>query len=692
MVSAGLSGRVLDPRRSQTNAKIPAQTGREECTLPNPAADIPPVDIRLNRLTLAFCGDQAHLEKPFLAGYFKKYLNHLRFCHGCAIFFYSIVGLSDTSFPSHITHLLWIIRYGMVVPVFVLGFLVTYTRYYERFWQQASMVYVLVTGGGFMMMSSVVPPPLGHSYYAGVLICLVFGYTFIRERFIYASVAGNLLVAGYILVSVLVIHVPGRTLFHDSTYVFVANFLGMLIAYSIELSARRDFFLTTRLSEEQRKVRQANVELEMRVAQRTAEILKANEKLKSEMAAHLKAEKEKRQLEVRLQQARKMEAIGTLAGGVAHDLNNILSGIVSYPELLIMDLPPESHLRKPLLTMKRSGEKAAAIVQDLLTLARRGVAVSEAVDLNRIVAEYLESPEFEKLMQYHPHIRIKTRLESSLPTVVGSPVHLSKCLMNLVSNAAEAMPVEGQITICTRRRQVRAPIKNGVDIANIAPGRYVILSVTDTGTGISTQDLERIFEPFYTKKVMGRSGTGLGMAVVWGTVKDHSGFIDIDSTEGRGTTFTLFFPASETPVAAPAEHTGLSELSGSGESILVVDDMPEQREIASSLLKKLGYQVATAASGEEAVDYLKTRRVDLLVLDMIMDPGIDGLETYRRILELHPGQRAVIASGFSETVRIREIQQLGGGGYIKKPYSLEKIGKAIKAELQRNQDGRQATP
>jgi len=221
MVSAGLSVRVLDPRRSQTNAKIPAQTGREECTLPNPAADLPPVDIRLNRLTLAFCGDQAHLEKPFLAGYFKKYLNHLRFCHGYAVFFYSIVGFSDTAVPQPGLHLIWIIRYGIVVPVFVLGFLLTYTRYYERLWQQISMVYVLLTGSGFIAMSAIASPPQGYSYYVGVIIALVFGYTFIRERFIYASVAGNLLVIVYILVSMLIIHTPGRTLFHDGTYVFV---------------------------------------------------------------------------------------------------------------------------------------------------------------------------------------------------------------------------------------------------------------------------------------------------------------------------------------------------------------------------------------------------------------------------------------------------------------------------------------
>jgi len=399
----------------------------------------------------------------------------------------------------------------------------------------------------------------------------------------------------------------------------------------------------------------------------------------------------RKRMEAQLQRAHKMEAIGTLAGGVAHDLNNILSGLVSYPELLLLEIPEDSPLRKPILTIQKSGEKAAAIVQDLLTLARRGIAVTEVVNLNHIIYEYLKSPEHENLRLYNPNVQVEINPETDLLNILGSPAHLYKTVMNLVSNAAEAMPDGGTISISTENRYIDQPI-SGYD--HVEEGDYVVFTVSDTGVGISSEDRERIFEPFYTKKAMGRSGTGLGMAVVWGTVKDHKGYIDLQSTEGKarpprlspaerddggqGTTFSLYFPVTRKELAKDKSPVTIEDYMGKGESILVVDDVEEQREIASRILKKLGYSVTTVSSGEDAVNYLKDNSADLLVLDMIMGPGIDGLETYERIIELHPKQKAIIVSGFSETERVKKAQRLGAGAYVKKPYLLEKIGIAVR--------------
>ena len=389
---------------------------------------------------------------------------------------------------------------------------------------------------------------------------------------------------------------------------------------------------------------------------------------------------ERKKLEIQLQRAQKMEAIGTLAGGVAHDLNNVLSAQVSYPDLLLMDLPEDSPLRKPILTIQKSGKKAAAIVQDLLTLARRGVIATEVVNLNTIIDDYIKSPECENLIEFHNGVNIHSDLEPYLLNIMGSSIHLSKTVTNLVSNAAEAMPGGGNIFISTRSKYIDKPIRGYDDVKE---GDYVILSVSDTGIGILSENLEKIFDPFYTKKAMGRSGSGLGMAVVWGTVKDHKGYINVESTEGKGTTFTLYFPVTRKTIIGKEETSPMEEYIGNGESILVVDDVEEQREITYRLLNTLGYSVASASSGEEAIDYLKNNATDLLVLDMIMDPGMDGLETYKNILKLHPGQKAIIASGFSETDRVKELQRLGAGEYIKKPYTLEKIGRAIKQEFEK---------
>jgi PAS domain S-box-containing protein len=392
------------------------------------------------------------------------------------------------------------------------------------------------------------------------------------------------------------------------------------------------------------------------------------------------AAEEKEELERRLQRARKMEAIGTLAGGVAHDLNNILAGLVSYPELLLMDLPSGSPMTKPLQIIKKSGERAAGIVQDLLTLARRGVNTCEILQLNRLILDYLKSAEFMSLQQDHPGVKVETFLSETLFNIAGSPIHLFKSIMNMVNNAAEAIEKNGVIRISTENRYVDKPIRGYDDVEE---GDYVVLTVADTGMGIPPQDLERIFEPFYTKKAMGRSGTGLGMAVVWGTVKDHNGYIDVQSKERAGTSFTLYFPVTRKDVPGDQVTRFVREYMGKGETILVIDDIAEQREIASLLLERLGYSVTTAASGEEAVDYLKNQSVDLLLLDMIMEPGMDGLETYRKIVKEHPGQKAIIVSGFSETERVREAQRLGVGGYLKKPYALESICVAVRKELDR---------
>ena len=387
---------------------------------------------------------------------------------------------------------------------------------------------------------------------------------------------------------------------------------------------------------------------------------------------------EKEELQRQLARSKKMEAIGTLAGGVAHDLNNILSGILSYPELLLLDLPADSPLRKPIQTIQDSGKKAAAIVQDLLTLARRGVAVSEVVNLNDIVNIYLASPELKKMLHFHPTVSVDSRLDPALMNILGSPIHLGKTLMNLVSNAAEAMPEGGRLTVRTENRYIDKPIRGYEDVT---AGDYVMLEVSDTGVGISEEEIGRIFEPFYTKKVMGRSGTGLGMAVVWGTVKDHRGKILVDSTPGKGTVFSIYFPVTDQKRGIIVQSDSLDELMGNGEKILVVDDVKAQREIASKILSHLGYCVAAVSSGEEAVNYLQTHSADLVVLDMIMPPGMDGLQTYRQIKRIHRQQRAVITSGYSETKQVQETQALGAGEYVRKPYTIQSIGMAIKSEL-----------
>lgn len=384
-------------------------------------------------------------------------------------------------------------------------------------------------------------------------------------------------------------------------------------------------------------------------------------------------------LEQQLARSRKMEALGLLAGGVAHDLNNVLSAVVGYPDFILANLPADDPNRRYIEKIQTSGIKAADIVQDLLTLARRGVVQPVVLDLNQVIEQYLASPEHIKLRTAHPDVRVEIDLAPDLLRLKGSPVHLQKTVMNLVVNAAEAQPHGGVILIGTENRYIDMPLR-GYD--RIEEGDYVVLTVADEGIGIEVADLERIFEPFFTKKKLGRSGTGLGMAVVWGTVQDHRGYINVTTAVNKGTLFELYFPATRDEPGETMASASEDDLQGSGQTILLVDDIGDQRELAKAMLDRLGYRVTTATSGEEALRLLADQRFDLLILDMIMGEGFDGLDTYRQAIQLNAGQQAIIVSGYAATDRVQQAMQLGVRRFVKKPYTLRLLAKAVWEALQ----------
>jgi two-component system cell cycle sensor histidine kinase/response regulator CckA len=389
-----------------------------------------------------------------------------------------------------------------------------------------------------------------------------------------------------------------------------------------------------------------------------------------------RAEREKEQLESQLRQAQKMDAVGILAGGIAHDFNNILTTIIGYGELAqeaAMDGQANSAQLEQIIT---AAERARDLVKQLLTFSRRSETEMKPVDLNRLLARAIQmlQPVIPKM------INIQIKPSDGISSIKADPAQLELVIVNLVNNASDAMPDGGGLVFETR------PVVWEADLLephlDLQPGKYVLLSVTDTGTGMDRQTLEQIFDPFFTTKDIGE-GTGLGLSTVYGIVKEHGGHISCVSEPGRGTTFEIYLPAIE-EAAGPLETRKPRQKAplGNGELLLLVDDENSIRKMGAKALTAAGYRILTAASGEEALEaYEKARQeISLVVLDLGM-PGMGGHKCLQELLALDPALKVLIASGYSAEGRVKDTLQAGAAGYIGKPFKRAALLNAIRSVL-----------
>lgn len=383
------------------------------------------------------------------------------------------------------------------------------------------------------------------------------------------------------------------------------------------------------------------------------------------------------EMEKKLHRSMKMEAVGLMAGGVAHDLNNTLSGLTTYPEVILTQLPKDSPLREHIEMIRNAGLRAAEVVADMLTVTRGTAAVRKIESLNILIQELLGSPEYQQLLTDNKELHCETIFAPDLLNISCSAMHIRKTILNLLFNAAEAVKENGTITIRTENCYIEKPIA-----ANqfMKQGEYVLLSVSDNGSGISAKDQEHIFEPFYSKKIMGKSGTGLGLTIVKNTIQDHGGDIVLQS-DSNGTTFSLYLPATRSKIEEPVTEDTNLPYKGHGEHILVVDDDALQRDIACQLLTTLDYTAKSCVSGEEAVSLVKKESFDLVLLDMLMEPGINGRECFEQMQAHNADTKAIIVSGFSKSDEVKQALKQGVIAFIRKPYTLQQLGTAIEKAL-----------
>jgi PAS domain S-box-containing protein len=384
-----------------------------------------------------------------------------------------------------------------------------------------------------------------------------------------------------------------------------------------------------------------------------------------------------REIDQRITRAQKLEAIGEMVGWVAHDLNNILAPAKGYPELIMSELPSDSSLYQDLNEIKQSADRAESILTDLLMLNPKAAHTRDAVKLDDAITRFFESSGYCALLASYGDVKINYSPMASGGSIDATDTRVQQLLLNLLSNAFAATKGQGVINITSRIVSLAHSVK-GFDA--IEAGSYITLRVQDSGERISPEHIERMFEPFYLRTTFARAGTGLGLAVVYGITKDLHGYIDVESDES-GTDITLYFPITE-KVAKPRPED-IQDITGR-EHILVVDDVLQQRQIAARMLSSLGYEVTTKPSGEQAIEFLRHATVDLVILDMHMEGGIDGLETYQRMRQIDSEQACIISSGFPETERSHKALALGAIGTMKKPFSLEMLGRTTRMTLDRD--------
>jgi PAS domain S-box-containing protein len=388
-----------------------------------------------------------------------------------------------------------------------------------------------------------------------------------------------------------------------------------------------------------------------------------------------KAEEALRQREEQVRHGQKMEAIGTLAGGVAHDFNNLLTGILGYAELLKMGSKPGEKVHQAAEVIERAATRAASLTQQLLGFARRGKHQNVRVDLHAPIQEVtgLLSATLDK--------NIRLRLDFATPTapVQGDPGQMSQIILNLAVNAADAMAEGGDLVFHTETVDLTPDQRRRHD--GTVPGPYVLVAVSDTGSGISPDVMPRIFEPFFTTKDQGK-GTGMGLAMVYGIVQNHGGFIEVDSALGCGTTFRLYFPEAREQEPRSLQNAGGEMVEPGSGTILVIDDEDTVRSVATAFLEELGYRVLTASDGKEAVEVFRASRepIDLVIIDMVM-PAMGGRECFRALKALRPGLKAILSTGYDFNAAVQEILDEGMCGFVQKPYQLRQLSEVVAAAL-----------
>lgn len=632
-----------------------------------------------NFFTLSFSGEWEYLEPEFIKSNFRESLIRVRTAILIALFFYAIFGFLDAIIVPEQKIIFWAIRYGVVCPIALIVLLFSFRPEFE-FYDQPCLFFMCLIGGlGIELMVILADPPASYSYYAGIILIFITIYTFIRMRFFWAMACSWLIVAGYEIGAVLA-DTPRIMLINNNFFFVSANILCMLAGYSMELNTRNRFFSRFRLEQEKNKVIQNNLELDQRVRERTLSLSKANEQLLKEIEDRVISENKRIKMERELSQKHKLEAIGTLAGGIAHDFNNILAAVIGYSELSMATLDKNSEEYEYSKKILQAGMRAKELTMQILTFSRQTEQKMEPVQLGKVVSEAV------KLLRASipSNIDISQEIESSA-FVIGDECEFHRIIMNLCTNSYQAFD-DNKGKIAVRVEDILID-KEFLDTGDpLTPGSYVRLTVSDTGQGILPEVIEKIFDPFFTTKAVDQ-GTGMGLSVVHGIVKQYNGKIRVYSEPKHGSTFMIYLPTAYCE-KAEGQEVILASLPGN-ESILIVDDEKEIVNVVKRQLSSLGYKVKGFGNSLEALSYFSTHseNFDLVITDLNM-PLMSGLELSEKLIEIKGGIPIILCSGYSPNVTFEKMNSVGIVDFIMKPMTLQTLSTAVRKIL----DNRKFTP
>ena len=632
--------------------------------------------LSVNYLTLGFTGDLSQYEKGFREDYFIRSLSPFRFSIILSMVFYGAFAFLDVYAVPTLKEVFWLIRFGIVFPVLIIVYIFSYSKLFKKYMQFVISCIMFITGFGIIIMIIYAAQVENYSYYAGLILIFIFGYTFIRARFIYASIAGWSIVVLYEISAIWLSSTPPIILVNNNYFFISANIIGMFISYFLELSNRKEFYTRMLLEQEKENVKTANDALEKRVNERTIQLSNANMDLKKEIEIRQKFERERAELEKQLFQLQKMETIGTLAGGIAHDFNNILTPILGYTDMAREELPEESNLRFDIEQINNAALRGKDLVQQILTFSREVDFEKKPIQLQPIIAEALNLLK----ASFPPSVEIKQQLDPKIGTVLADPTQIHQIVMNLCTNANHAMMKTGGI-LEVKLDAIKVDQKSAEKIPGLKKGDYIRLTISDTGYGMDIKTKERIFEPFFTRKEVG-SGSGLGLSVVHGIINNYGGAIIVDSSPGKGTTFTIYLPkyGEDTLGSSKSDKKPVK----GDEHILFVDDEPEIIFMGKKMLENLGYKVTIKSDSISALEEFKNNpdKYSLLVTDQSM-PNYTGTELASLMKDIRPGFKAIIITGFADNISKEELAQSGISEVILKPMRLDDFSKIIRTVLDR---------